>query len=247
MTVTFYKYSGDDTVANKLHGLTLVYQTSDAAAVNYTTYGGFDPVTPSFALDALYDVNLVKYDYNGHDYIASLDAPVTGADGLYVYTGRVDALATAWANGCFNVSEPVAYSDLGSNHYIIDSRLPWKLGKETDDTLGVTFTGTGTMSEYFVVRTIDIAGGALGNNPFTYYTWVITRAEFHSLLDKLKSESDTNREAVYRCVIDARYIHNLSQNYVNALPVGAFGVRAADGTEIAYGDLQFHYLTGDTT
>lgn len=103
MVLTLYKYSGDVNTAWKSLG-TAVATIQDANGVNDTTYGGFNPMSPSWALDTMYDCNYCTYTTDtGYTWAAFIET-VRGTNGLYVYQGSVDSLETARRAGCLNTN-----------------------------------------------------------------------------------------------------------------------------------------------
>jgi len=103
MVLTLYKYSGDVNTAWKSLG-TAVATVQDATGVNDTTYGGFNPMSPSWALDTMYDCNYCTYTTDtGYTWAAFIET-IRGTNGLYVYQGSVDSLETARRAGCLNTN-----------------------------------------------------------------------------------------------------------------------------------------------
>lgn len=98
MRVRLYQYNGPSDAANKLEGLTAVYDS-----INEPTelYGTFSPYAASFTLDRLISCNFALYDFSGIDYFGSV-LTTTTADGLYNYQVNIDPLTTAWYRGCMN-------------------------------------------------------------------------------------------------------------------------------------------------
>lgn len=115
MTISLYKIDTKTNVINKLEGAT-------AVNIDITLYNDFNPASPTFYIDSLRNVNYCRFTFNGKIWVCSLSL-VSFTDNIYVYSGSVDALATAWYNGCMNSEQLVQYSQNGNgNGYVMSDQ-----------------------------------------------------------------------------------------------------------------------------
>ena len=115
MKVTLYSYNGRSDAINKLSSAVEKYSG------NVRTYGTVTQLNMRFELSRLYDANYAAYEFDGKTFFGFLDI-VSTAEGVYIYQIIVDALTTAYYNGCMNHDTIVKYSSEGTSLFE-DSRL----------------------------------------------------------------------------------------------------------------------------
>lgn len=231
MRVRLYQYNGPSDAANKLEGLSAVYDS-----INEPTelYGTFSPYAATFTLDRLISCNFALYDFSGIDYFGSV-LTTTTADGLYNYQVNIDPLTTAWYRGCMNTSALIAYDNAG-NPLMIDDRIA---RAEEGLWLSVPYSSSAEWDKYAIVMNvaalypefdpqqlteyeelIDNVGPVMSNTPGATTTFVFEDITGSSLIEEPTLKNNParwNAATQYRAFLNTLLAHqnNLGANISN--------------------------------